>query len=80
MENLINKTNVKLINKEKDNLKRTSNPSYMLHKTFGSNFTAIQKIKYLLKLKKPAYIVICILELFKVLIYELYYDYIKKIR
>ena len=34
--------------------------------------------KLALKLNRPAYIVMCILELSKVLMYKLFYDYIKK--
>ena len=34
--------------------------------------------KLALKLNRPAYVVMCILELSKVLMYKLFYDYIKK--
>ena len=49
----------------------------MLHKIFNNNLGAILKIKVALMLKKPAYIEVWILDLNKVLLYELYYDYIK---
>ena len=49
----------------------------MSHKMFDDNFAAICKSKLVLKLNKPAYIGMCILELSKVLIYEFHYDYIK---
>ena len=49
----------------------------MLHKIFENNLIAILKSKVALKLNKPAYIGMCILELSKVLTYEFYYDYIK---
>ena len=49
----------------------------MLHKIFNNNLGAILKIKVALMLKKPAYIEVYILDLNKVLLYELYYDYIK---
>ena len=78
MENLRNRINVRLINNEKDYLKCTSKPSYMLHKIFDNNFVAIRKSKIALKLNKPAYIGMCILELSKVLMYEFHYDYVKK--
>ena len=48
-----------------------------LHKIFDNNLVAIRKSKPALKLKKPAYIGMCILELSKVLMYEFHYDYIK---
>ena len=77
MENLRNRIDVKIVNKEKDYLKCTSKPSYMSHKTFGNNLTAIRKGKIALKLNKSAYIGMCILELCKVLFDEFHYDYIK---
>ena len=49
----------------------------MLHKTFDNNLVTICKSKLALKLNKPAYIGICILELRKVVMYKCYYDYIK---
>ena len=78
MENLRNRIDVKLVNKDKDYLKCTSKPSYMSHKIFDlDNLVAICKSKVALKLNKPAYIGMCIIELSKVLMYEFHYDYIK---
>ena len=77
MENLRNKIDVKLINNEKDYLTCTSKPSYMSYKTFGNNLVAIRENKLALKLKKPAYIGMLILELSKLLMYEFHYNYIK---
>ena len=65
-----NRVEVKLVNNEKHYLKCTSKPSYMSHKIFDNNLVAIQKTKVSLKLKKPEYTGMCILELSKVLIYE----------
>ena len=62
---------------EKDYLKCTSKPSYMLHKIFDNNLVVVRKSKVSLKLNKSAYIRMCILELNKVLMYEFHYDYIK---
>ena len=79
MENLRKRINVKLVNNEKDYLKCTSKPSYMSQKIFDNNLIAIRKSKLALKLNKPAYIGMGILELSKVLIYEFHYHYIKNI-
>ena len=49
----------------------------MSHKIFDDNLVATSKSRLALKLNKPAYIGICILELSKVLMYEFHYDYIK---
>ena len=49
----------------------------MSHKIFDKNLVVTRKSKLALKLSKPAYIVMCILELSKVLMYKFRYDYIK---
>ena len=64
MENLRNRIHVKLVNK-------------MLHKIFDNNLVMIRKDNLVLKLNKPAYIGMCILELSKVLINKFHRDYIK---
>ena len=66
MENLRNRIDVKLVNNEKDCLKCTTKPSYMSLKIFDNNLLPICKSKLALKLNKPAYIGMCILELSKV--------------
>ena len=76
MENLRNRINVKLVNNKKDYLKCTPKPSYILHKIFDNNLVAMRKSKVSLKLNKPTYTETYILELSKVLMYELHYDYI----
>ena len=51
--------------------------TYISHKIFDNNLVAVFKSKLSLKLNKPAYIRMCILELGKVLMYKFHYDYIK---
>ena len=65
MENLRKKIDVRLVNNEKDCLKCTSKPSYVSHLKFDNNLVAIRKSKIALKLNKPAYTGMCILELSK---------------
>ena len=77
MENVRNRIDVKLVNNENDYLKCTSKPSYMLYKMFDNNLVAIRKSRLALKLNKTVCIRICILEQSEVLMYELFYDYIK---
>ena len=50
----------------------------MSQKIFDNNLFAIRKSNLALKLNKPAYIGMCILELSKVLMYKFHYDYIKR--
>ena len=77
MENMRNKIDVKLVNNEKEYLICTSKPSHMSYEIFDNNLVTIRKSKLALKLNKPTYIGMCILDLSKVLMYEFYYDYIR---
>ena len=77
MENLRNRIDVRLVSNKKDYLKWTSKPSYMSHKLLDNDLDAISKNKVTLRLHKSAYIGMCTLELSKVLMYELYFGYIK---
>ena len=54
MENLRNRSDVKLKSNKKDYLKCTSKPSYMSHKLLDNNLVVIRKSKLALKLKKSA--------------------------
>ena len=77
MENLRNRIDVRLVSNKKDYLKWTSKPSYMSHKLLDNDLDAISKNKVTLRLNKSACIGMCTLELSKVLMYELYFGYIK---
>ena len=78
MENLQKRTNVRLVNNQKDFLKYTSRPIHITHKIFDKNYAAIHKIKPVLMLKKPIYVGFTVLELSKWLIYDFHYNFIKK--
>ena len=77
MENVRNRIYVKLVKNKKEYLKCALKPTYRSHKIFDNNLVAILKCKLALKLNKPAYIGVFILELSKILMYEFHYDYIK---
>ena len=72
MENLSNSIDVRLVSNEKDYLKWTSKPSFMSQKSFDTDLVTIRKSKVTLTLNKPAYVVMCVLDLSKALIYEFY--------
>ena len=77
MKNLRNRVDVTLANNKNDCLKWTSKPSYIVENIFDNDLVAIRKIKNTLRLSKPEYNRMCILELNKVSMYEFHYDYIK---
>ena len=77
MENLRKRISVKLVDDSKDYVRCISKPSFVSRKIFSKNFVAIHKIKPVLTFNKPVYVGISILDLSKLLMYELHYKYIK---
>ena len=75
-----NRIYVELIKNENDYLKWTSKPRYMSEKVINNDLVVIQKIKVTLILNKPAYVGMCILDLNKVLMYEVYYKNMVKVK
>ena len=69
MENLRKRINVRLVNNEKDILKYTSRPTHITHKIFGKNHAAVREVKPVLKLNKPIYVGVTVIELSKWLVY-----------
>ena len=78
MENLRKRMNVRLVNNAKDFLKYTSKPTHITHKMFGKDYAVIHEIKPVLILNKPIYVGFTVLELSKWLMYDFYYNFIKK--
>ena len=52
--------------------------TYVNSKIFNENLVTVDKIKETLKLDRPAYVGICILDLSKTLMYDFHYNYLKK--
>ena len=77
MENLRKKINVRLVNNAKDYMRYTSKPSFVPQKIFNKQFVAINEITPALTFDKPIYGRYSILDLSKVLMYEVHYNYIK---
>ena len=78
MENIRKRVDVRLVTDENKLLKMAAKPSYVSSKIFNENLVAVHKIKETLKLNRPAYIGMCILDLSKTLMYDFHYNYIKK--
>ena len=78
MENLQKRVDVRLVTYEKKLDKLTSKPTYVSSKIFDENLMAVHKVKEILTLNRPAYVGMCILDLSKTLMYDFYYNYIKK--
>ena len=78
IENLRKRTNVRLLNNEKDFLKYPSRPTYVTHKFFDEVCAAIHEIKPVLVLNKPIYVGFTVLELSKWMMYDFHFNFIKK--
>ena len=78
MENLRKRINARLVNNAKDFLKYASKPTYITHKIFAENYSAIHEIKPVLILKKPIYFGFTVLPLNKWKMYDFHYNFIKK--
>ena len=78
MENLRKRCNVKLVTDEKQLLKLSSKPTFVSSKIFNENLVAVNSKLERLKLDKPSYVGMCILDLSKVLMYDFHYNFIKK--
>ena len=78
MENIRKRVDVKLLTNKQQLLRWASKPTFVNSKIFNENLVAIHKIKEQIKLNKPAYVGMCILDLSKTLMYDFHYNYIKQ--
>ena len=78
MEKLRKRVDVRLVTEVNQFIKLTSKPTFVSSKIFSKNLVAVHKIKETLKLNRPAYVGMCILNLSKTLMYDFHYNYIKK--
>ena len=59
-------------------MRQTAKPTYVSCKIFSENLVAVNMKRERLKLDKPSYVGMCILDLSKVLMYDFHYNYIKR--
>ena len=78
MENLRKRVDVRLVTDINQFIKLTSKPTFVSSKIFNKNLEAVHKMKETLKLNRPAYVGMCILDLSKTLMYDFHHNYIKK--
>ena len=77
MENIINHRDIKLVKSDKRRKRLVSEPNYHSHKKFSEHLMAIEMKKTKVKIIKPIYLGMSILDISKTLMYEFWYDYIK---
>ena len=77
MENVRNYKDIKLVTTDKRRKRLVSEHNYHTHKRFSQHLMAIEMKKKKVKMTKPVYLGLSILDISKPLMYELWYDYIK---
>ena len=77
MENVRKHRDIKLATTGKRRNQLVSEPNYHITKWFSENLLAIETKKTKVKMNKPVYLGLSILEISKTLMYEFWYDYAK---
>ena len=77
MENVRKHRDIKLVTTEEKRIKLVSEPNYHTTKHFSKNLLAIEMKKTKVKMNKPVYLGMSILDISKTLMYEFWYDYVK---
>ena len=76
MENVKKYRDIKLVTTE-EKIKLVSGPNYHTTKQFSENLLAIEMKKTKVKMNKPIYLGMSILDISKTLMYDFWYDYLK---
>ena len=77
MENLRKRRDIKLVTTDKRRSQLAPEPNYHTTKWFSENLLAIEMKKTKVKINKPVYLGLPILEIGETLMYKLWYDYMK---
>ena len=77
MENVRKHRDIKFVTTEEKRIKLVSEPNYHTTKHFSDNLLAIEMKKTKVKMNKPVYLGMSILDISKTLMYEFWYDYVK---
>ena len=77
MENIRKHRDIKLVTADKKRSKLVSEPNYHTINLISENLSIIEMKKTKVKMNKPIYLDLSILEISKILMYEFWYDYMK---
>ena len=78
MENVRKHRDIKLAKTDYKRNKLVSEPNYHTMKLISENLSIIEMKKVKVKMNKPIYLGLSILEISKIIMYEFWYDYMKK--
>ena len=77
MENIRNHKDIKLVTTDKKRNKLVSEPNYHTINLISEDLSIIEMKKTKIKMNKPIYLGLPVLEISKTLMYEFWYDYMK---
>ena len=77
MENIRKHRDIKLVTTDKRRSKLVSEPNYHTINLISEDLSIIEMNKTKVKMSKPSYLGLSILEISKILMYEFWYDYMK---
>ena len=77
MENIRKHSDIKLVTTDKKRSKLVSEPNYHTMNYISEDLSIIEMKKTKVKMNKPIYLGLSILEISKILMYEFWYDYMK---
>ena len=78
MENVRKHRDMKLVTTDKRKKQLVSEPNYHAIKWLSENLLAIEMRKTKVKINKPIYVGMTILDISKTLMYEFWYEYLKR--
>ena len=78
MENVRKHRDIKLVKTDHKRNMLVSEPNYHTMKLISENVSITEMKKVKVKMKKPIYLGLSILEISKIIMYEFWYDYVKK--
>ena len=76
MENVRNHRDIKLVTSDKRRKRLVSKPNYYSSKKFSNHLMAIEMKETRVKMTKPLYLRMSILDISKTIMYKFWYDYI----
>ena len=76
MEKVRNNRDIKLVTSDERRKRLVSEPNYHSHKNFLELLMAIEMKRIRVKIAKPLYLGMSILDISKILVYEFWYDHI----
>ena len=76
-EQVMNRVDVRLVNEQKKALGLIVKPTYKHHTIYDENLVGVHMRLSKVKLNKPSYVGVTILDISKILMYDFFYDFVK---